>query len=161
MRALAHPHRRAGLPSRFVNDTAYQVPLAVATRRACETMGMPECKLVVAHCVAYLARAPKSIAILSAYSRAEAAVAQRPRYAVPKHICNASTAMMKQLGYKAGYIYPPEWRGPMPAGYSYLPPALATERFWREEELSHGRGAVTAPCAPGAPGGPSGEPRYR
>lgn len=47
----------------------HALPLATATYTACTTIGMPECRINLAHCVAYLAEAPKSTRAYEAYAR--------------------------------------------------------------------------------------------
>jgi len=73
--------------------------------RAVEHMGMPECALALAQAAVYLALAPKSNALYTAYDRARRLVADRPSYPVPLHLRNAPTRLMAELGYGAGYVY--------------------------------------------------------
>lgn len=47
----------------------HALPLAVATSMAVQTLGMPECRINLAHCVAYLSEAPKSTRSYEAYNR--------------------------------------------------------------------------------------------
>lgn len=71
--------------------------------RAVETIGMPECRINLAHGVVYLSLAPKEKAV---YEAIEAAIADVRRYGnlpVPKSILNAPTKLMKELGYGKGY----------------------------------------------------------
>ncbi|KAJ8302771.1 hypothetical protein KUTeg_019167 [Tegillarca granosa] len=82
---------------------------ATAAYQACQFVGMPQCNVVLAQCVIYLARAPKSIEVYSAYSKARSCVIDHdgPLPAVPLHLRNASTKLMKSLGYGKGYKYNP------------------------------------------------------
>ncbi|KAF8750701.1 P-loop containing nucleoside triphosphate hydrolase protein [Rhizoctonia solani] len=82
------------------------LPLAIATYSACQTIGMPECRINLAHCVAFLAEAPKSTRSYEAYKKAEEA-AQDSTIPVPMNIRNAPTGLMKELGYGEGYLYNP------------------------------------------------------
>ena len=65
-----------------------------------------------------------------------------PAYAVPVHLRNAPTRLMKQLGFGAEYVYPPD------VGYvsdqSYLPPELASSEFFVRTRSGGGlRGSTT------------------
>ena len=68
-------------------------------------MGYPEGKLALAQAAVYLARAPKSNAIYRGLAAAEADVDKTAAEPVPKHLRNASTALMKAAGYGEGYRY--------------------------------------------------------
>lgn len=81
----------------------------MATLQACQNIGMPECRINLAHLVAYLAEAPKSTRAYAAYNRAEAAAKADPTLPVPPMVRNAPTALMKGLGYGDGYAYNPDY----------------------------------------------------
>ncbi len=68
-------------------------------------LGYPEGKLALAQAAIYLARAKKSNAIYTALAAAEQDVEQTAADPVPKHLRNATTALMKQAGYGKGYRY--------------------------------------------------------
>jgi putative ATPase len=70
-----------------------------------ERLGSPEGELALAQAVVYLALAPKSNAVYIAYKAARAAAKQTGSEPPPKHILNAPTKMMKEIGYGAGYAY--------------------------------------------------------
>ncbi|WP_149587719.1 replication-associated recombination protein A [Tabrizicola flagellatus] len=70
-----------------------------------ERLGSPEGELALAQAVVYLALAPKSNAVYSAYKAARAAARETGSLMPPKHILNAPTRMMKEQGYGAGYAY--------------------------------------------------------
>ena len=70
-----------------------------------ERLGSPEGELALAQAVTYLALAPKSNALYTAYKAARAAAKQTGSEPPPKHILNAPTSMMKDQGYGAGYAY--------------------------------------------------------
>nr|ODN90329.1 ATPase [Cryptococcus depauperatus CBS 7855] len=100
----------------------HALPLAVATYQACQTVGLPECRINLAHCVAYLAEAPKSTRSYVAYKTAEELAKEPPLPPVPLQIRNAPTKLMKSLGYGQEYIYNPDYRHPV---YNeYLPKNL-------------------------------------
>lgn len=73
--------------------------LAIAAMEACKLIGMPECSLALVQAVDYLARAPKSRAIDSAYVAAQKDIQENPNEPVPMHLRNAPTKLMKELGY--------------------------------------------------------------
>lgn len=101
---------------------------AVACQQACHFIGMPECNVVLAQCVAYLALAPKSVAVYKAINTAQKAVRDSAGQndGVPLHLRNAPTKLMKEIGYGRGYIYTPD---DPTAEQSYLPPSLQDSKF--------------------------------
>ena len=70
-----------------------------------ERLGSPEGELALAQAVVYLALAPKSNAVYTAYKAARAAARDTGSLMPPKHILNAPTKMMKEIGYGSGYSY--------------------------------------------------------
>jgi putative ATPase len=70
-----------------------------------ERLGSPEGELALAQAVVYLALAPKSNAVYTAYKAARASARETGSLMPPKHILNAPTRMMKDQGYGAGYAY--------------------------------------------------------
>ncbi|KAL5526679.1 MGS1 [Sanghuangporus sanghuang] len=106
------------------------LPLAMATYQACQVIGMPECRIHLAHLVSYLSEAPKSTRSYRAYARAEEAAARDMTLPVPLQIRNAPTKLMKDLGYGEGYRYNPDYIHPV---YNqYLPAELKDEVFLKE-----------------------------
>jgi putative ATPase len=83
----------------------HALPLAIAAQQAVHFIGMPEGFYPLAHATIYLATAPKSNTVGRAYSAALADVAQTRNDPVPVHLRNAPTALMRNLGYGAGYRY--------------------------------------------------------
>ena len=79
--------------------------MCMAARDAVEFLGMPEGNLALAQAVVYLAVAPKSNALYTAYSTVQADVEQTATEPVPLHLRNAPTGLMKGLGYGKGYQY--------------------------------------------------------
>jgi putative ATPase len=97
--------------------------LAVAARDAYQFLGSPEGELALAEAAVYLATAPKSNRVYAAWGAALAAARESPAAPVPLHLRNASTRLMKDLGYGSGYQY----AHTMPEAYTpqeYLPEAL-------------------------------------
>lgn len=81
------------------------LPLAVAAFQACHFLGMPECSVNLAQAVVYLALAPKSNALEMGYFKARDEARSSSGEAVPLHLRNAETGLMKELGYGRGYQY--------------------------------------------------------
>jgi putative ATPase len=79
--------------------------LCMAARDAVDFIGMPEGNLALAQAVVYLALAPKSNALYTAYSAVQQDVEQTAAEPVPLHLRNAPTGLMKGLGYGQGYKY--------------------------------------------------------
>ena len=77
--------------------------VANETFRACETIGYPECQINLAHCVTYLAKAPKDRSAYDAYFRALDDVTTYGNLPIPLNLRNAPTKLMKDLGYGKGY----------------------------------------------------------
>lgn len=103
--------------------------LAIAARDAYHFLGSPEGELALAEAALYCATAPKSNRVYVAWKAAQEAARQTPAAPVPLHIRNAPTALMKDLGYGAGYQYAHEF----PEGYApqdYLPDGLRERTFY-------------------------------
>ncbi|XP_037537581.1 ATPase WRNIP1 [Nematolebias whitei] len=113
------------------------LPQAVSAFQACHFIGMPECEVILAQCVVYLARAPKSVEIYKAYANVKACLRNHkgPLPPVPLHLRNAPTKLMKQLGYAKGYKYNPEFSSPVEQ--EYLPEELRKIDFfnWTPSDL--------------------------
>ncbi len=103
---------------------------ALAAKQAVEFVGYPECKLALAQAVIYLALAPKSNSLYTAYESAAQTVNSTPPYAVPLEIRNAPTRLMKELGYGKGYKYPHDHPENL-ADQEYLPEELREKRFYK------------------------------
>ncbi|TSR16014.1 ATPase WRNIP1 [Bagarius yarrelli] len=106
------------------------LPQAVSTFQSCHFIGMPECEVILAQCVVYLARAPKSIEVYTAYNNVKACLRNHkgPLPPVPLHLRNAPTKLMKELGYARGYKYNPAFNGPV--DQEYLPEELRGINFF-------------------------------
>ncbi|WP_125979691.1 replication-associated recombination protein A [Loigolactobacillus iwatensis] len=79
--------------------------ITVAAFQACQFIGMPECTVHLTHAVTYLALAPKSNALYTAYEAAKDDALHHLSEPVPLQIRNAPTKLMKDLDYGAGYQY--------------------------------------------------------
>ena len=79
--------------------------ITLAARDAVDFLGVPESNLALAQAVVYLAVAPKSNALYTAYGAVQEDVERTAQDPVPLHLRNAPTGLMKSLGYSAGYQY--------------------------------------------------------
>ena len=105
--------------------------LALDANETYERLGSPEGELALAQAVVYLAVAPKSNAVYTAYSAARAFVAQSGTQPVPLHLRNASTRLMKDLGYGEGYRYAHDEAGGFAAGEHYGPADAPLPNFYQ------------------------------
>jgi putative ATPase len=103
--------------------------VAIDALQAFELMGLPEGTLPLTQAVTYLALAPKSNAVITAYANARAAVMQKGPLPVPLHLRNAPTKLMKTMGYGGGYKYPHNFEGNY-VPEQYLPDELKGSRFY-------------------------------
>lgn len=108
--------------------------VAVAAQQAVHFIGMPEGNLALAQAVVYLATAPKSNALYTAYSRVKKDVDQGRNDPVPLHLRNAPTGLMKDLGYGKDYKYVHDY----PEHFVhevYLPEKLKGARYYFPTEF--------------------------
>ncbi len=82
---------------------------AMAAYQACHALGMPECNVILAQLVVYLAKCEKSNALYTAYLEASADARATSHLGVPLHLRNAPTTLMKDLGYGKDYKYSPDF----------------------------------------------------
>lgn len=97
-------------------------------------LGSPEGELTMAQALLYLACAPKSNAVYTAYKTAKADVAQLPSYDVPPHLRNAPTGLMKQLGYGQAYRYAHDEPNAFAAGEVYFPAEMPQRQYYQPVE---------------------------
>lgn len=81
---------------------------SVSAYQACHFIGMPECNVILAQVVVYMAKCEKSNSLYIAYKKAAWDVREKGNLEVPMHIRNAPTKLMKNLGYGKGYKYSPD-----------------------------------------------------
>ena len=104
--------------------------LANAAKDTYDFLGSPEGEIALAQVVVHLAAAPKSNAVYTAFSEAMAAARKTGSLMPPKHILNAPTRLMKDLGYGKGYAYDHD----QPEGFSgqdYFPEEMERRAFYR------------------------------
>ncbi|MEK7521514.1 MAG: replication-associated recombination protein A [Patescibacteria group bacterium] len=100
-----------------------------AVFEACNKIGMPECNVILAEAVVYLAKAPKSNALYTAYDEVKEDVHKYGNLSVPMHIRNAPTKLMKELGYGKNYDYHHSEAGEKKEGVDYLPEKLKNKKY--------------------------------
>jgi putative ATPase len=108
--------------------------LALAGAQTYERLGTPEGELALAEAVLYLACAPKSNALYTAYSEARAFVAQDASREVPLHLRNAPTRLMKQLDYGRDYRYAHDEAEAYAAGETYFPDGMPPVEWYKPTE---------------------------
>jgi len=102
---------------------------ALAAWEAYERLGSPEGELALVQCVVYLGTAPKSNAAYRAEKAATRAARESGSVMPPKHILNAPTRMMRDLGYGEGYDYDHDAPDAF-SGQDYFPEGMARQRFY-------------------------------
>ena len=103
--------------------------IAVAAQQAVHFIGMPEGAIPLAEATVYMATAPKSNSAYAALNRAREEVRGGREYAVPLHLRNAVTGLMREMGYGASYRYAHDYEGHF-AGQRNLPDDIADKRFY-------------------------------
>lgn len=106
------------------------IDLAVCAANTYERLGSPEGELALAEAVVYLAIAAKSNAAYEAYNAARAFVQKDQSRAVPLHLRNAPTKLMKSLGYGKEYRYAHDEAHHYAAGENYWPDGLKAQNFY-------------------------------
>ena len=108
------------------------LPQAIAVYQAAHFIGLPECNVNLAQAVVYLAQAPKSNLLYTAYSQVQQDLKNLPTYPVPLHLRNAPTKLMKNLGYGQGYKYNPDFKKEVKQ--NYLPQELAARKYLKNQD---------------------------
>lgn len=107
---------------------------ATTAYTACHYLGMPECNVILAQAVVYLARAPKSNALYTAYNEVQRDIRETENEPVPFHLRNAPTDLMKDLGYGKGYKYNPNYKEPV--HQDYLPEKLKGRKYFKTDKIT-------------------------
>lgn len=103
---------------------------ATAAYQACHFIGVPECNVILAQAVVYMAKCKKSNELYSAYQKAAADVKEYGNLPVPLHLRNAPTQLMKDLGYAKDYKYSPDFC--YKEKQEYFPEELKERRYMEE-----------------------------
>ena len=109
------------------------LPVAIAAWEAYERMGSPEGELALAQALVYMATAPKSNATYAAFGAAKNAAKETGSLMPPKHILNAPTNLMKDIGYGSGYEYDHDTEEGF-SGQNYFPDEMARRVFYDPPE---------------------------
>jgi len=104
--------------------------LANAAKDTYDFLGSPEGELALAQLTVHLATAPKSNAVYVAYKAAQRAARETGSLMPPKHILNAPTKLMKEIGYGKGYAYDHDVEGGF-SGDNFFPDEMERIRFYR------------------------------
>ncbi len=107
--------------------------IALDAKDAFNFIGLPEGKLALAQCVIYLASAPKSNSVYTAYDAVLSDVENTRNDPVPLHIRNAPTRLMKNLGYGKGYQYAHDLEDKV-ADMDCLPDSLKGRKYYQPQE---------------------------
>ena len=116
------------------NADPHAVQVAISCMQSFDFVGMPEGWIPLAQCATYLATAPKSNASYMSYKRALADVNELGALPTPKHIRNAPTKMMKEMGYGKDYKYAHNFEGHFVPDEQYLPDKLKGKRYYEPTE---------------------------
>ena len=114
--------------------------LANACFQAVTTIGYPECRIILAQCVTYLASSPKSNASYMGIEQAISLAEKTSNLSVPLHLRNAPTKLMKNLNYGKDYQYAHQYENNF-VNLEYLPQEISGTKFYepnnnaRENEL--------------------------
>ena len=112
--------------------------ITIAAKDSYDFLGSPEGELALAQACVYLATAPKSNGVYTAYKAAMRTAKSAGSLVPPKHILNAPTKLMKSEGYSDGYQYDHD----TPLGFSgqdYFPTALGRQEFYDPPERGYER----------------------
>ncbi len=114
----------------------HALTLAMAAQQAVHFIGVPEGELALAHAAVYLATSPKSNAIYTAYGKAREDAERTSDEAIPLHLRNAPTSLMKEMGHGRGYKYAHDYDGAM-VNQEHLPESLRERQYY--EPTDRGR----------------------
>lgn len=118
------------------NADPFALTVALNAMEAYRFLGSPEGELSLAQAAVYLATAPKSNRLYTAYQAARKAIDQTGALPVPVHLRNAPTRMMKEMGYGEGYRYAHDYPDAV-AAQQHLPDALAGRQFYRPSDRGY------------------------
>ena len=116
-----------------VEDVSMADPNAVTQAIACwdtyERLGSPEGDLALMQLTVYLATAPKSAGVYKAMHKAFDLAKKTGSLMPPKHILNAPTKLMKELGYNRGYVYDQDLEDGF-SGQNYFPDGIGRQKLY-------------------------------
>jgi putative ATPase len=118
------------------NADPFALSVALNAMEAYRFLGSPEGELALAQAAVYLATAPKSNRIYTAYKQTRATIDQTGALPVPLHLRNAPTRLMKGLGYGSDYRYAHDFPDAV-APQQHLPEALGQRRFYEPSDRGY------------------------
>ncbi|MDX9745202.1 MAG: replication-associated recombination protein A [Syntrophales bacterium] len=110
--------------------------LAVSAMQGFQLIGSPEGELILAQAAVYLAAAPKSNALYTAYGEIQETISRTGSLPVPLHIRNAPTGLMRDLEYGRGYKYAHDYKGGV-VPQDYLPELLLGTKFYKPTDRGY------------------------
>jgi putative ATPase len=110
------------------------LPICVAAKDTYHFLGSPEGELALVEATVYLATAPKSNRLYTAYGKVMRAIKENPAEPVPLHIRNAPTQLMKDLDYGKGYKYAHDFDDAY-VDQEYLPESLQGTKFYEPSKM--------------------------
>ncbi len=105
--------------------------VAIAAWDCFTRVGPAEGERAIAQAIVYLACAPKSNAVYTAFKAAMRDAKEQVDYDVPEHLRNAPTKLMKEMGLGAEYRYAHDEPNAYAAGENYFPPEMANTRYYQ------------------------------
>jgi putative ATPase len=118
------------------NADPHALPLVMAAKQSYEFLGTPEGELAILQAAIYLACAPKSNAAEVTFFAIKAEIDKTGALAVPLHIRNAATRLMKDLDYGKGYQYAHDFEDAV-VTQPHLPTGLKTTHFYQPADQGH------------------------
>ena len=115
--------------------------VTMAATQAFDFLGEAEGDRALAQAAVYLASAPKSNAVHVAHNKARVAARENGSLLPPKHILNAPTKLMKDQGYKDGYLYDHDQPDAF-SGQDYLPEDMGRQKFYEPVERGFERDII-------------------
>jgi putative ATPase len=112
------------------NADPQALTVAMTAMQAVNFVGLPEGNLALGQAAVYLATAPKSNALYTAYNAVQRDIRRTLSLSVPLHLRNAPTRLMKELGYGKGYKYPHDFPGRYVEEH-YLPEGLRGRIYYK------------------------------
>jgi len=110
--------------------------LALSAMEAFKFLGHPEGELALVQAAVYLATAPKSNSVYTAYGAVKETIHQHGTLPVPLHIRNAPTSLMKEIGYGKGYKYAHDYQDAY-VPQDYLPEKLKGRQFYQPTDRGY------------------------
>ena len=118
------------------NADPHAIGVSLSAMEAFRFLGHPEGELALVQAAVYLATAPKSNSIYTAYGAVKAVIDELGALPVPLHIRNAPTALMKEIGYGKDYKYAHDYKDAY-VSQDYLPEKLEGRYFYKPTDRGY------------------------